>query len=144
MNNCDERIEKTLNRAGQTISDLPSWHEYDEDRLHLSWNMAIRAERELYSLPEDCGITGTRMIDVLSAHYAKAVDIIDRMETALENVCGERDYLLHLIKKTRPCWVCVHRDLLASQHPCNTCRNVKSDPYFEYAGVPDNWSVDDE
>ena len=127
---CDERLEKTLNRAGQTISDLPKWYEYDEDRLHLSWNMAIRAERELYSLPEDCGITGTRMIDVLSAHYAKAVDIIDRLEWALENVCGERDYLRSVV-----CGLCTN----FREEGADACET-----FIVGDGIPEYWSVDDE
>ena len=53
----NERLEKLLNRAGQTISDLPQNH---------------------------CGLIG---------RVATLVDIIDRMETALENVIGERDWL---------------------------------------------------
>ena len=53
----DERLEKLLNRAGQTISDLPQNH---------------------------FGLIG---------RVANLVDIIDRMETALENVIGERDWL---------------------------------------------------
>lgn len=103
---CDERIEKTLNRAGQTISDLKEWYEYDGDKPQRALNMAVDAERELYQLPNDIGVSPTRMMAILAAHYARAVDIIDRFEWALENVCGERDYLTYRLRRRMDCSSC--------------------------------------
>lgn len=77
--NCDERLEKLLNRAGQTISDLPKRYEQSlrndafdaADKFGGSIGMTLNFEDYILHL----------------------TDIIDRMETALENVCGERDYI---------------------------------------------------
>ena len=64
-------------------------------------------------------------------------DVIDRLETALENVCGERDYLVWALKKDYPCDICIH-----FEEPCDICERANSK--FEFAGIPEDWSADDE
>lgn len=86
----DERIEALLNRAGQTISDLPSRtdgksHTYNHG---LAWD---EAEKWFFSYVND---RRRKMNAIVLARYVlHLTDIIDRMETALENVIGERDWL---------------------------------------------------
>lgn len=89
----DERIEKLMNRAGQTISDLPG-------------PLGYTAKQEAAAMEAAAEFGGD---DVLILHLT---DVIDRMETALENVCGERDWLL---------------------------ANYSANPY---ATVPEDWRVD--
>lgn len=62
-------------------------------------------------------------------------DVIDRMEWALENVCGERDYLRQTAG-VDGCWTCVFGE--GGGMECNgRCKG------YEYAGVPEDWRVDD-
>ena len=70
----DERLEKLLNRAGQTISDLPGPFGYTTKQEEAALEAAADFGGE----------------EPLILHQT---DIIDRMETALENVIGERDWL---------------------------------------------------
>ena len=64
-------------------------------------------------------------------------DVIDRMETALENVFGERDWLVrHAPDIEVECNLCVFREN-TSQPPCDTCTLPPGPNYFEYAGVPE-------
>ena len=67
----DERLEKLLNRFGQTISDLPEIYE-DESR-ESGVNSAIKWSRK----------TGGRVLAVEN-YICHLCDVIDRMETALE------------------------------------------------------------
>lgn len=72
---CDERLEKLLNRAGQTISDLPSSIEY-----------SIEQEEAAMEAAADFGAG-------LEAYILHLTDVIDRMEWALDKTVRERDYL---------------------------------------------------
>lgn len=123
----DQRIEKLLNRAGQTISDLPK-----SDGKHFTYNLGPRQEAEhaVFAFERTSGCAD--IIDCLSMHQdyiLHLTDIIDRMETALENVCGERDYLRHVV-----CGLCTNfREDGADA--CETC--IVGD------GVPEYWSADD-
>ena len=72
----DERIEKLLNRFGQTISDLPKLTEYSAVTRGCAMFAAFRAGAEF---PQ------------LSGYLCHLADVIDRMEAALEtaaNNCG--------------------------------------------------------
>lgn len=125
--NCNQRIEALLNRAGQTISDLPD--KYDEMAIDAAADTAEKWSHR---------ITWRRYVD----YILHLTDVIDRMETALENVCGERDYLVWALRKDYLCDACIHRDKHAFEKPCNLCE--KDNSKFEFAGVPEDWSVDDE
>ena len=84
----NERIEALLNRAGQTISDLPNCEK----------GMAYSARDNYVKLLEEAekfvGFKAPAGFEIFNAlQYAlHLTDVIDRMETALENVLGERDY----------------------------------------------------
>lgn len=71
-------------------------------------------------------------------------DIIDRMETALENVCGERDYLRHRAGEDG-CWTCIHSDSgMECRRPegCVLGDDGRCAGYV-YAGVPEDWRADE-
>ena len=107
----NERLEALLNRAGQTISDLPKNH---------------------------CGLIG---------RVANLVDVIDRMETALENVIGERDWLRERVRLGAACETCVnHLDgdpLQCRDHALCVLAEDNGCVTYEYSGVPEDWKADD-
>ena len=79
----DERLEQLLNRAGQTISDLPR-----SDGKHLTYDREQRsgAEHEVFAFAHQTGYVD--VIDCLAMHQdyiMHLTDVIDRMEWALEN-----------------------------------------------------------
>ena len=141
---CDERLEALLNRCGQTISDLPK-----SDGKHLTYDRDARstAEHEVFRFAGQSGYVD--VIDCLAMHQdyiLHLTDIIDRMETALNNVIGERDYLRKVIEKEVPCLICVTKECRAYDEPCNSCLQPNGGTMVnhEYAGVPEDWSVDDD
>lgn len=95
---CDERLEALLNRAGQTISDLPE--EYSENKAEAVFNL----------FEFDGELDATAYIIHLAA-------IIDRMEAALENTLGERDWLVTFYEIN------------------------EGTPWY---GVPEDWGADDD
>ena len=134
MNSCDERIEKTLNRAGQTISDLPRKQgesvsepysgEDCQKANGTAWRWYLNVDTDMDDYDS------TRSKYVLKQYILHLTDVIDRMETALENVCGERDYLRSVV-----CGLCTnfHED---GADACETC--------IVGEGVPEYWRDDDE
>ena len=94
------------------------------------------------------GFSALTMITMLLRGIAERDDIIDRMETRIVNLTGERDWLLQLYHNScsDACRVCLYR------HP-NLCEGeitftLEDREYvtcqFEYAGVPEDWRVDDD
>lgn len=75
----DERLEKLLNRAGQTISDLPSPIDYNIEQEELAMEAAA-----------DFG-------GGLEAYILHLTDVIDRLEQALENQVTLHENLMHVI-----------------------------------------------
>lgn len=74
----DERIEKLLNKFGQTIADLPkakgSWHAYRQEHLDSAFFATMRWH-------------GNRCLGTImdcEDYICHLCDVIDRMETALE------------------------------------------------------------
>lgn len=143
----DERIEKLLNRAGQTISDLPrkqgesvSEPYYGEDCQKANgtawrWYLNVDTDMDDYD--------STRSKYVLKQYILHLTDVIDRMETALENVCGERDYLAERFCKVAcDCQLCIHSLKRPHEEPCISCR--VDDYRFEFAAIPEDWRVDDD
>ena len=78
----DERIEKLLNRFGQTISDLPQ-----SDTRNFTYGRDSRSNAE-YQVFAFAGQSGH--VDILAClamhqdYICHLADVIDRMETALE------------------------------------------------------------
>lgn len=134
----NERLEALLNRAGQTISDLPTW---GGDMRRLG-----RAKREALTEMGDRW-TDSQTISAdempLLEYILKLTDIIDRMEWALDKTIRERDYLAR-----RPgdadcdCDNCVYSDVNEAEMPCYQCDNPGR--HFEFAGIPEDWRADDD
>ena len=122
---CDERIEKTLNRAGQTISDLPK--EYKGD------NLRVVVELKYIGFGSET--------DNLIQHILHLTDVIDRFEWALENVCNERDYLAYRLN-----WLSMyrHRDCQSCERVYECERTPDHCLGWVFGGVPEDWSVDDD
>lgn len=111
---CDERLEALLNRAGQTISDLP------KDYLDTSCILAFAGVQEWQS---ENKLSTQHICEKYILHLT---DIIDRMETALENVCGERDWLKEM----------------ARFDECPTCsKHIKGDVMV--CGIEGDWLQDE-
>lgn len=95
MNSCDERIEKTLNRAGQTASDLPKSYGW-----YLTYDKELRsnAEHQVFEFAGQSGFVD--IIDCLAIHQDYIIhqaEVIDRLETALENQVTLHENLMHVI-----------------------------------------------
>ena len=128
---CDERLEQLLNRCGQTISDLPKQH-YAENR-----SMAFDEALKYFG-----GNDPWKASDEYILHLT---DIIDRMETALENVLGERDYIISTHKGE--CLLCKFNDDLPSK-ACRFCfdkvmQNDKNGNWELGELPPEDWSADE-
>lgn len=106
----DERIEALLNRARQTISDLPKPTE--DEYAHPMYTARRAAMMEIVRFQEDDLALYLEKIEATTPDYVvdyilHLTDVIDRMEMALENVCGERDYLRQTAG-VDSCWTCVY------------------------------------
>ena len=124
---CDERIEKLLNRAGQTISDLPEPSELSfaySGKLEEAYSEAMK-----FSKDEEAKEYGYTEL-MLSDYIMHLTDIIDHFEWALENTCNERDYLRRTV-----CGLCSN---FREDGPdaCETCMIGE--------GCPKTRSVDDD
>lgn len=138
----DERLEALLNRAGQTISDLPKATKYEfayclgKEDIGLVFGSVRKFEF--------CGDKEKLDLELVD-YILHLADVIDRLETALENVCVERDYLRQ-IARADGCWTCTNSDSGAECHRPEGC--VLNDEGrckgYKYAGVPEDWSADDE
>ena len=127
MNSADKRIEELLNRAGQTISDLPrkqgesiSEPYSGEDCQKANgtawrWYLNVDADMDDYD--------STRSKFVLKLYILHLTDIIDRLETALENTCNERDYLAYRLN-----WLSMY-----SYRDCQSCER-----FYECKRTPDH------
>ena len=118
----DERIEALLNRAGQTISDLPG-------------PLGYTAKQEAAAMEAAADFGGD---DVLILHLT---DVIDRMETALENVFVERDWMIRTMREIRICDTCWFHGQDAPE--CDSCLDP-DDNQYSYSGVPEDWRVDND
>lgn len=127
----DERLEALLSRAGQTISDLPN--RYEQEHRNKAFDAADKFGGSL------------AMTQNFEDYILHLTDVIDRMETALENVCGERDYLRQTAG-VDGCWTCTNSDSGMECHRPEGC--VLNDEGrcvgYEYAGVPEDWRPGDD
>ena len=118
-------FEERLAALGVDLSDLPKAykdaHTWDALTAAFAWD-AMADEK--------------RGEGILAAFVLHLTDIIDRMETRLDNVIGEREYLL---------------DRMWGEYPCVICENAKREGgcavdicEFEFAGVPEDWRAHDD
>ena len=77
----DERIEKLLNRFGQTISDLPKANDYKRNRRMIKTMISAENCADDWYNP-DCSYDFYQY--AYPAYICHLADIIDRMEIALE------------------------------------------------------------
>ena len=112
----EERIEALLNRAGETISDLPE----------------ITAERRAAVLERSRDIAGD---------YARACDILDRLEAALDRAVGALDFAA-AAPLTIPCELCQYTNDTINQEPCRTCAEGDRRESFQLLGAPEYWNAD--
>lgn len=131
---CDERLEKLLNKAGQTISDLPT--RYDE----YAHSLAAEAAETWSSR-----ITWRRYTD----YILHLTDVIDRLEWALDNVTRERDWLREMNRLHAGCQTCAHHadgDPLQCADGKRLCQlgDDGACVSWEYSEMPEDWRADDE
>ena len=89
----DERIEKLLNRFGQTISDLPKPDERKK-RYTYGWYTKLNLDKAARKWE---GIDSYFSWDVVGDYACHLCDIIDRLEIALETAvrctdCGTCEF----------------------------------------------------
>lgn len=76
-----------------------------------------------------------------ASYILHLVDIIDRMETRLVNLTGERDYLF---ERASGAGVLDCADCLYNGEDCNDrCYDGTGLEHGVWAGVPEDWSADD-
>lgn len=153
MNNCDERIEKTLNRAGQTISDLPrKWstcvsEPYTGEQCYKAHGAAWAwyVGEDLRAVPELEQHETTRDRMVLRQYILHLTDIIDRMETALENQVTLHENLMHVIANADiPEGVSYDQFCLVTDSIYKAIQTAQEGWENYEEGVPKDGSVDDE
>ena len=95
MNSADKRIEELLNQAGQTISDLPKGYLLNAGEAKAIQGVACR-----WFVDEDApeGVALRNLVSIPLYQYIRHLtDVIDRMETALENQVTLHKNLMHVI-----------------------------------------------
>jgi len=149
MNNCDERIEKLLNRAGQTISDLPrkqgesvSEPYSGEECVKANgtawrWYLNVDADMDDYD--------STRSKYVLKQYILHLTDVIDRLENALENQVTLHENLMHVISNADiPEGVNYDQFCLVVDSIYKAIQTAQEGWENYEEGVPKDGSVDDE
>ena len=92
----DERIEKLLNRFGQTISDLPkpTLGQGDVEEMAYGWWHRDSAGKAVVGwFPADWLTPKDVIISACLDYVCHLCDVIDRMETALETATNTMDCL---------------------------------------------------
>lgn len=123
-------FEERLSVLGVDLSDLPEPSTLVSRSLHLH-SKTYDFIKSLYG-DSWSGADRTRLFLSYILHLT---DIIDRMETRIVNLTGERDYLLHMAGI--PCDECI-LEIGAHCAPC-----AEGNAVGEWGGVPEDWSVDD-
>ncbi|MBR1708805.1 MAG: hypothetical protein IJ719_08260 [Clostridia bacterium] len=85
----DERIEKLVNRFGQTISDLPKSEDYAYGPVYNEHHQSMaKKEAHIFSLDEWKEYEGLMAVHndekIILDYICHLCDVIDRMEAALE------------------------------------------------------------
>lgn len=90
---CDERIEKTLNRAGQTISDLPRANGIGMPYGVANYEPLLKEASDFMQFNAPAGFEVFNVIQ----YALHLTDVIDRLEWALENQVTLHENLMHVI-----------------------------------------------
>jgi len=121
-------FEERLAALGVDLSDLPKTYE----DAH-TWNALSAA------FAWDVMADEKRGEGILAAYVLHLVDIIDRMETRIVNLTGERDYLVERYGDvTSDCRACSYYG------EDGDCHNEQTYCSFDFACVPENWRADDD
>ena len=78
--------------------------------------------------------------DAMRAYHAYYAETLDRMETRIVNLTGERDFLITQIEQD--CLICANSD--PKNHRICAKYDILPDDCFEFAGVPEDWRPDDD
>lgn len=95
MDSCTDRIEKLLNRAGQTISDLPK---RTADCMPYSPEQCLEAHREAVIWNREYGAS---VLQIDEQYILHLTDVIDRLEWALDKTLRELAYT-----RAKCCYIC--------------------------------------
>lgn len=135
---CDERLEKLLNKSGQTISDLPKGNRKEGAYP----GQKVSAMQAVCQFDRMLDVSDIGILNCLD-YILHLTDVIDRLEWALDNMTRERDYLKNLlVEEGGDCDICVYADVNEGEMPCYQCGMHEN--HFEYAGIPEDWRADDE
>lgn len=145
-------FEERLAALGVDLSDLPrKWmtcasEPYSGEQCYkahgAAWAWYVGEDQRAVPELEQQETTRDRMI--LRQYILHLVDIIDRMETRLVNLTGERDYLAKRLSQVDcDCDICVYADVNEAEMPCYQCDIPPKEKHFVFAGVPEDWMVDD-
>ena len=127
----DERLEALLNRAGQTISDLPKRYE-----------QAVR--NNAFDAADHFG-GSLSMTQNFEDYILHLTDVIDRMETALENQVTLHEHLIHVIGNADiPDGVSYEQFCLVTDSIYKAVQTAQEGWENYEDGVPKDWSVDDD
>lgn len=136
-------FEERLAELGVDLSDLPLGYSLSAEKAKSISDIACR-----WFVDEDTpdGVALRNLVSIpLFQYILHLVDVIDRMETRIVNLTGERDWLLEYYGANDgidSCSLCIH-----SEEPCDSAACAKcsySGPsQFERADVPEEWRVDD-
>jgi hypothetical protein len=112
-------FEQRMAELGVDLSDLPT--RYEVEHRSAAFEAADNFGGSL------------SMTHNFTDYILHLTDIIDRMETRLVNVTGERDWLKDVVTTLNVCETCG-----ASGKACDSCW-----PHYEYSGVPEDWRPDE-
>lgn len=148
----NERIEKTLNRAGQTISDLPEPSEWGTIYAHDVYDPNIcdtvlkQAIDFQYVKPSIVGLVNEYSERWMLVDYILHLsEIIDRFEWALENQVTLHENLMHVIGNADiPDGVSYDQFCLVVDNIYKAVQTAQEGWENYEEGVPKDGSVDDE
>ena len=132
-------FDERLAELGVDLSDLPNGYTLDAKRARGVSDIACR-----WFIDEDTpdGVALRNLVSIpLFQYILHLVDVIDRMETRLVNLTGERDWLKSVLENHLFCETCVGGQGIepcVNGHLCST-----DNPNYRYSGVPEDWRVDD-
>lgn len=144
----DKRLEALLNRAGQTISDLPRKGTEASEPYPLAacpkangagWNWYLDISSDM----DDYDSTRTKF--VLKQYILHLTDIIDRMEMALENQVTLHEKLMHVIGNADiPDGVSYDQFCLVVDSIYKAVQTAQEGWETYEEGVPEDWRADDD
>lgn len=140
---CDERLEKLLNKAGQTISDLPKGNRKEGAYP----GQKVSAMQAVCQFDRMLDVSDFGILNCLD-YILHLTDVIDRMEWALDNVTRERDWLKEMNRLHAGCQTCAHHadgDPLQCADGEHLCKlgDDGACVSWEYSEMPEDWRTDD-